>query len=57
MLVPIINVVLGLILIVGGASGELGLLGSSSQTVPVIAGVAITIYGVIQVVREVRRTR
>ena len=57
MLVPVINIFLGLVLIVGGASGELGLLGSSSQTIPIIAGVAIVGYGIIQVAREVRRTR
>ncbi len=55
MLIPIINIALGLILVIGGATGKLGLAGSSNQTIPIVVGAAVAIYGVIQAVRAARR--
>ncbi len=52
-----INIALGLLLVVGGLTGDLGILGSTQRAIPVAAGAAIALYGVIQVVREAKRPR
>lgn len=57
MLIPVVNIALGLALIIGGSTGRLGFMGSSEMWIPVLVGVLVAGYGVIQVVREVRRTR
>lgn len=56
MLIPFVNIALGLALVIGGATGRL-LPGSTSVAVPIAIGAAISVYGVIQVIREVKRTR
>ncbi len=55
MFIPIVNIALGLVLVIGGATGKLGFVGSTNQAVPIAVGSAVAIYGVIQVVRAARR--
>ncbi len=54
MLVPILNIVLGIAMVVGGATGQLALLGTSSSTALVIVGAVCAGLGVYQLVRVTR---
>lgn len=58
MLVPVINIALGAGLMIGGATGRLALIGTSSTTASVVLGVLILAFGIYQLVTERRaRTR
>jgi hypothetical protein len=46
-----INVILGLVMIVGGASGKLALIGTNSGGALLVVGIGVTLYGVFQIVR------
>jgi hypothetical protein len=55
MFVPILNIALGLVMIVGGATGQLALLGTSSSPLLVAAGAACAALGSFQLVRAIKR--
>lgn len=55
MLVPIVNIVLGGAMLIGGVTGKLALLGTSSSPALAVAGAVVAALGVYQLVREVRR--
>ena len=57
MLVPILNIVLGVAMIIGGASGRLALLGTGSGTALVVVGAVCAALGLFQVVRAARAGR
>jgi hypothetical protein len=54
-LIPIINIVVGGALAIGGAMGELTFFGTGSTGAAVAIGAAIAGLGVIQLVRAARR--
>ena len=54
MLVPILNIVLGVAMIIGGASGRLALFGTGSGAALMVVGAVCAALGVYQVVRTVR---
>lgn len=53
--VPVLNIVLGGVMVVGGLTGQLALLGTHSSTALVIAGVICAALGVFQLVRAIKR--
>ncbi|HUS68410.1 MAG TPA: hypothetical protein VMZ28_27940 [Kofleriaceae bacterium] len=55
MFVPILNIVLGIAMVVGGATGQLALLGTSSSTALVVVGAVCAGLGVYQLIRATRR--
>ena len=55
MFIPIFNIVVGAGLAIGGATGELTLLGTGSSAALVAAGAVVAGIGVIQLVRGGRR--
>jgi len=54
MFVPILNIVLGVAMIVGGASGRLALLGTGSGTALMVVGGVCAALGVFQLIRAAR---
>jgi hypothetical protein len=56
-LVPILNIVLGVAMIIGGASGRLALFGTGSGTALMVVGAVCAALGVFQVVRAARAGR
>ena len=54
MLVPILNVVLGAAMIIGGASGRLALLGTGSGSALVVVGGVCAALGLYQLIRAAR---
>ena len=54
MLVPILNIVLGVAMIVGGASGRLALLGTGSGSALIAVGGVCAALGVYQLIRAAR---
>ena len=54
MLVPVLNIVLGAAMIIGGASGRLALFGTGSGTALMVVGAICTALGVYQVIRAAR---
>lgn len=57
MLVPILNIVLGVAMVIGGASGRLALLGTGSGTALMVVGGVCAALGVFQLVRAARAGR
>ncbi len=57
MLVPILNIVLGVAMIIGGASGRLALFGTGSGTALMVVGAVCAALGLFQVVRAARAGR
>ena len=57
MLVPILNIVLGAAMIIGGASGRLALLGTGSGTALMVVGGVCAALGVFQLIRAARARR
>ena len=57
MLVPILNIVLGAAMIIGGASGRLALFGTGSGTALVVVGAVCAALGIFQAVRTARARR
>ena len=55
MFVPVLNIVLGIAMVVGGATGQLALLGTSSSPALVAVGAVCAGLGVFQLVRAMRR--
>jgi hypothetical protein len=55
MLVPVINLLIGAALIVGGATGRLALFGTSSTGAAVAVGGVIAAFGLYQLVSAMRR--
>ena len=53
-LVPILNIVLGAAMIIGGASGRLALFGTGSGTALMVVGAICAALGVYQVIRAAR---
>lgn len=47
-----VNILFGIIMIVGGASGELALIGTDSSGALVLVGVGVTAYGIYQVAKR-----
>lgn len=45
------NIIIGLILLVGGLSGKLALIGTNSSTALAVVGGILVIWGIIQTVR------
>lgn len=54
MLIPILNVAAGVALAVGGATGQLTFIGTSSHAALVAAGAVIAGLGIIQMVRAAK---
>ena len=54
MFVPILNILLGVAMIVGGASGRLALLGTGSGTALMVVGGVCAVIGVYQLIRAAR---
>ncbi len=54
MVVPIINILLGSALVVGGATGRLALFGTSSTTAAVVVGALIAAFGLYQLIAAMR---
>jgi hypothetical protein len=52
--VPILNIVLGIAMVIGGATGHLALFGTSSTTALAVVGAVCTGLGVYQLVRALR---
>ena len=50
--VHVVNIIFGIIMIVGGASGELALIGTDSSGALVLVGVGVTAYGIYQVAKR-----
>ena len=57
MLVPILNIVLGVAMVIGGASGRLALLGTGSGTALMVVGAVCAGLGVFQLIRAARARR
>ena len=55
MFVPILNIVLGIAMVVGGATGQLALIGTRNSTALIVVGVICAALGVWQLVRASRR--
>lgn len=55
MFVPILNIAIGLVMVVGGATGELALLGTSSSPALLVVGGIVAVLGVFQLVRAIKR--
>jgi hypothetical protein len=53
-LVPILNIALGVAMIIGGASGRLALLGTGSGTALVVVGAVCALLGGYQLIRRAR---
>ena len=51
----IFNIVIGGVMIVGGAMGELALLGTNSSPAIVVVGVIVAGMGVVQIIKLKRR--
>jgi hypothetical protein len=49
---PIINIVMGVLFIVGGATGRMALLGTNSSGALVVAGAAVAGWGAFQLWRR-----
>ena len=47
-----VNIIFGIIMIIGGASGKLTLIGTSSSGALVLVGVGVTAYGIYQMVKR-----
>lgn len=45
------NILIGVVMIIGGLSGRLALIGTNSPGLLVVVGIGLTIWGVVQVVR------
>jgi hypothetical protein len=56
-LVPILNIVLGAAMVIGGASGRLALLGTGSGTALMVVGAVCAALGLFQLIRAVRAGR
>ena len=54
MLIPIINLVVGGALIIGGAMGELTFFGTNSTTAAIAVGAAIAALGIYQLIQNAR---
>lgn len=54
MFVPILNILIGAGLAVGGLTGKLALFGTSSPTAAAVVGGAIALFGAVQLVRAMR---
>lgn len=54
MLVPILNILLGVAMVIGGASGKLALLGTSSGPALMVVGGVCAAIGVYQLIRAAR---
>ena len=54
MLVPILNILVGAALIVGGATRTLALFGTNSSTALVVVGGVIAVIGAYQLVRSLQ---
>ncbi|MGC3959459.1 MAG: hypothetical protein QM813_16385 [Verrucomicrobiota bacterium] len=46
------SIIIGLVMIIGGASGKLALRGTNSTAGLVVIGVALLVWGIFQVVRS-----
>lgn len=57
MLVPILNIVLGVAMVIGGASGRLALFGTGSGTALMVVGAVCAALGVFQLIRAARAGR
>ena len=57
MLVPILNTLLGVAMVIGGASGRLALFGTGSGTALVVVGAVCAAIGVVQLIRAARAER
>lgn len=57
MLVPVLNIVLGVAMVIGGASGRLALFGTGSGTALVVVGAVCAALGVFQLIRAARARR
>ena len=57
MLVPILNIALGVAMIIGGASGRLALFGTGSGTALIVVGAVCAALGVFQLIRATRAGR
>jgi hypothetical protein len=56
MTTAIINIAIGVVLLAGGASGRLGLIGTGSPTALMVGG-AVIAFGIFQAVRAAREKR
>ena len=54
MLVPILNIVLGVAMVIGGATGQLSLLGTGSSTALIVVGAICAVLGGYQLLRARR---
>jgi uncharacterized membrane protein HdeD (DUF308 family) len=54
MVIPILNILVGVAMIIGGASGQLALFGTSSTTAVMAVGAVVAVIGVLQLVRNLR---
>jgi hypothetical protein len=52
MFVPILNILIGAAMVLGGASGHLALLGTGSSTAIMVVGGVVIALGVFQLVRS-----
>lgn len=49
------NIIIGLVLLIGGLSGKFSLIGTGSPKALAAAGAALMVWGIIQVVRSKKR--
>ncbi len=45
------NIIIGIIFVIGGLTGELALIGTNSSTAITVVGAAMIVWGLVQVVR------